>query len=230
MSTFAREILGKMPEDELQNLLLHLEWYALKKCRRLRWRSGNFSELPKGETVDSIVSLAFERLLNDDPQRNDSRHQRNWNPQKVPDLKKFLMGVIDSLINQLAESKDNALFLTAHEAREVLLQNDLDEDVAEKESSWMIGALPSPEDLLLKKEKAALDRRKFELLLAEIEDDPVLKAIVQARINNHEKPGEIAKVTGIPVKQIYNGIKKLDRKKLVVEQKLQEELNQSFLS
>ena len=82
-----------MSEAELGNLIKELGRYALSVSRsKPRWRTDDPVNLPRGESVDSIVSLAFEKLLTG---------ERVWNPEKEPELKSYLMGVIDSLVESL---------------------------------------------------------------------------------------------------------------------------------
>ena len=59
MPQTARDVLAWMSEEELAELILRLGRYALRESNRLRWRTGDSVELPGGETVDSIVSLAL---------------------------------------------------------------------------------------------------------------------------------------------------------------------------
>jgi len=98
LSQEARAALAQLSDDALQTLILELGRYALSVSRRLYWRTGNAVDLPRGETVDSIVSKALTKVLTG---------ERRWNPQTAPDLQKYLMGVIDSLLSHLAQHNDN---------------------------------------------------------------------------------------------------------------------------
>ena len=83
MRSDAHTMLAQLSEDALQTLILELGRYALSVSRRLYWRTGDAVELPRGETVDSIVSLAFTKVLTG---------ERRWETHKEPDLKRYLMG------------------------------------------------------------------------------------------------------------------------------------------
>ena len=98
MSTEAHAALARLPEIELQRMIMELGRYALSVSSKLRWRTRDATQLPRGETVDSIVSLAFTKVLNG---------ERQWDPVHAPDIKKYLMDVIDSLLYHLATSRDN---------------------------------------------------------------------------------------------------------------------------
>ncbi len=106
MKREAYEAVSRISADEWRNIALELERYALSVSRSLRWRTRSPVELPGGETVTSIVSKAIEKLLSG---------EREWDPHKEPDIKKHLCGVIDSLLNHLAESLDNTLVTVAPE-------------------------------------------------------------------------------------------------------------------
>src|SRR5262245_15828179 len=93
-----REAFARMSESELTEMILRLGRYTLRESNRLQWRTGDSVELPGGETIDSIVSLALEKTLSG---------ERRWDPQSHPNLIEFLMDVIDSLLYHLATGKEN---------------------------------------------------------------------------------------------------------------------------
>ena len=63
--------ISEISDEEWQQIILDLGWYAVSVSRRLRWRTKNPIDLPRGETVDSIVSKALEKLFSGD---------REWDP------------------------------------------------------------------------------------------------------------------------------------------------------
>jgi hypothetical protein len=136
MNDKAYEALSMMSEDDWRPIILRLGWYALGECRRLRWRTRNARELPAGETVDSIVSKAIEKLFSG---------ERNWDPGKQPLVEKYLKGVISSLLNHLAEGGDNTKCEAMPE------QSDIsgDPDVGFPDARTLRGTYPSPEESIL---------------------------------------------------------------------------------
>ena len=194
---------------------MELGWYALSVSRNLRWRTKNAVELPGGETVGSIVSLAIERVL---------KGERSWNPRTQPDLKRFLMDVIDSLLNHLATGIDNTMFISLQDER---LGGTSSEGMADGPAPiaerFPSQETPSPEKLLMDREQANLEDRALELLIDECESDPVLKKMLEAMFDGHEKPGEISEATGIPVKEIYSASKRLDRRCEVIRRRVAQE-------
>jgi len=196
--------ISDISDEEWQQIILDLGWYALSVSRRLRWRTQNPIDLPRGETVDSIVSKALEKVFSGD---------REWNPEQAPDIKRYLMGVVDSLLNQLAENKDNTLLTVTPKpdsADAVAWESGSSE--RDPTTDWMVPARPSPETVMLEKERIRLEDRALGLLIDECSDDQTLLKVLEAKMDGHDKPAEIAKVVGISIQEMYNATKRLDRK------------------
>jgi hypothetical protein len=196
--------ISEISDEEWQQIILDLGWYAVSVSRRLRWRTKNPIDLPRGETVDSIVSKALEKLFSGD---------REWHPKQDPDIKRYLMGVVDSLLNHLAESKDNTLLTRTPEP------DSADAPAWESGSSerdpatdWLVPARHSPETEMLEEERTRLENRALELLIDECSDDQLLLKVLEAKMDGHDKPAEIAKAVGISIQEMYNATKRLDRK------------------
>ena len=208
MSQEARAALAQLSDDALQTLILELGRYALSVSSRLYWRTGNAVDLPRGETVDSIVSKALTQVLSG---------ERRWNPQAAPDLQKYLMGVIDSLLSHLAQHKDNTTLRAVprlDDDSEALLRP------APGATAWHQEP-QDPESVLLQHEQTAYEDRVLQHLLDVSQDDPLVTQIIQAMRDGHDKPGEVATALGLPVSDVYNAMKRLDRKMMRVRQNLQ---------
>lgn len=213
MNIEAREVFHRMSEDELENLILHLGRYALRVCREYRWRSGNPMELPRGETYDSIVSKAIKMVLDGS--------ERHWDPKKHPDVTKYLMDTLDSLVNHLANCSDNKL---------VKYESDC---VGNDEKQWHTGGserdpttdwlVPqqTPESILLRKEDQTLGDLALRMLVDSCKNDPVLLRVIDAMQMGQDKPAEISLSTGIQIEEIYNAIKRLHRKAALVRRRMQ---------
>ena len=207
MNEEARTTLAQLSDEALQHMILALGRYALSVSSRLHWRTGNARELPGGETVDSIVSLAFTKVLTG---------ERRWDPHQAPDLQKYLMTVIDSLLNHLAEKKENTLLTTmprvgdAHEAH-----------MGQAVTAWHAQPPRDPETALLQQEEVQHQACMLQLLLEVSRDDPVVTAIIRAMQDGHERPGDLATTVGIPVTDVYKALKRLDRKMVRARQRLQ---------
>lgn len=222
----AQKSLAQMSVKKLENLILRLGRYAKKECNRLDWRTENSDELPGGETVDSIVSKAFERVLSG---------SRKWNPQTDPDLAKYLMDVIDSLLSHLAESKDNTMFRVPPDAgstdeRAWHGATRLHERGYERSADWMARTTLSPEQELIEKENSTAAKHAMELLEECIKNDAELVAIVGAIREGYDKNGEIAEHTGIAIRDVENAKKRLDRKIASVSKQITNSENNGFVS
>lgn len=190
--------LAQLSEDALQTLILELGRYALSVSRRLYWRTGDAVELPRGETIDSIVSLAFTKVLTG---------ERRWRAAKEPDLKTYLMSVIDSLLNHLAEHSDNRMLRAMPEEGQP--------------EAMPTTPARNPEMALLQQEKERHAARVMQLLLEVSQDDPLVLRTIESMRDGCEKPADIATTLGVPVSDVYNAIKRLERKMIRVRQRLQ---------
>jgi hypothetical protein len=199
-------------------MIKELGLYASSVSRPLRWRTENSEELPDGETDKSIVSKAINLVLKgalEEPSGTDSPSKagsRRWDPQKHPDLKKYLMDVIDSLLNHLADSSENKIFTRTPDKGMGKWEAGLKPRTADTE--WLARTSRSPEELLLQKERAELEDHALDMLEEEVADDKVLSKVIRA-MRDSEGPAQvsdIAKATGIPIKDVYNANKRLDRK------------------
>lgn len=217
MNRKAYEAVGRISNDDWRDMAQELERYALSVSRNLRWRTRNPVELPGGETIDSIVSKAIEKLFSGD---------REWDPEKEPDIKKYLRGVIDSLLNHLAESKENTLLAPAPEPESPDAPAwESGSQKRDPAADWIIPARLSPLTVLLKQEEAALEDRALGLLIDESADDEVLIKVLEAKMDGADTPAEISKAKGISIKEVYNASKRLDRKLEKVRQRIAGEHN-----
>ncbi len=221
----AQKFLARMSDEEQESLILRLGRYAKRECSRLDWRTGNSSELPNGETDESIVSKAFERVLSG---------ARKWNPQTDPDFAKYLMDVIDSLLSHLAGSKDNTMFKVPPDAgsKDELAWHGADpkhERKHERSADWISATGLSPEEILIEKEDAQAAKHALELLEESIKNDVELVIIVKVIREGCDKNGEIAEKTGIDIRDVEKAKKRLDRKIVGVNKQIKELNNDGFV-
>lgn len=212
MPQTAREALARMSEDELAELILRLGRYALRESNRLRWRTNDSVELPGGETIDSIVSLALEKTLSG---------ERRWNSETHPKLQEYLMDVIDSLLSHLATGRDNSLFTKATSPDGTVIKEDKPHTVAQ-DAEWLTRGGVSPETLLLHQEEVELHERALELLREECGRDPILMRIIEVMLDGNEKAEQIATAAGLNCSEVYNAMKRLSRKAARVSLRLRD--------
>jgi hypothetical protein len=170
----------------------------MNKAQRLFWRRGDYGQLARGETVESLVSLAIEKILSG---------ERRWDVEKYPDLEEFLRSVIDSLINHLAMSRENRLL-------EKLPDNPYQlEAILRKAARATTNRDPgNPETALLEEERIRREREIMERITALLKDDPDLAKICDCIRNGINKPQAIADKTGLPVEVVYQLGRKLRRR------------------
>jgi hypothetical protein len=198
-------------------MITDLGVYASNVSRSLRWRTENPDELPGGETPKSIVSKAIQLVLKgaleeSSEDASSKAGSRRWDPQKHSELKKYLMDVIDSLLNHLANSSENKIFTKIPDKGIGKWEAGVKPRTADTE--WLARTSRSPEQLLLQREKAELEDRALDMLEAEVAGDKVLSKVIRAMRESEgraEAP-DIAKATGIPIRDVYNANKRLDRK------------------
>lgn len=215
MRSKAYEVISRIADDEWRSIALELERHALSVSRNLRWRTKNALELPGGETVDSIVSKAIEKLFSG---------ERDWDPEAQPDLRAYLKGVIDSLLNHLAQSQENTLITLVPEPGSKNAPSwEQGSSKRDPAADWLVPPSRSPEAALLLQEQTALEDRALELLIDECAEDTILIGVLEAMMDGLETPAEISKAKGLRVQDIYNATKRLDRKLELIRKRIASE-------
>ena len=225
MASNASKRLCGLSDDDWTRLIKELGRYALSRSRRLTWRTESPSELPGGETIDSIVSKALKMVLSsafeDTPEVHIQAGIRRWNPQKNPNFKKYLMDVIKSLLNHLATSEENTKFTRFSEE---ISDNGLSSKKVINDSpgitSWLTTPSSNPEQLLLGKEKQFLSDRALEMLVEKSRSDECLAMVIDSMRRGNGAPREISRDTGLTVSAVYGAMKGLDRKAAIVRREL----------
>jgi hypothetical protein len=214
----ASDLIERMSREEYDRLVLHLGRYAMQVSHIYKWRTGNSYDLPGGHTVESIVVLAIEKAW---------LGERHWDREKQPDFKKYLMDVIDSLLYHLATGKDNEM-LTAEPEPGTKDEQDWHTGSPERRSDvdWLVRRTATPEEELLEQEAAEREERQrdhaIDMLMEEARGDEELTYVIQAKLDGFDKAGEIAEETGIEVRDVYNIMKRLNRKIAMVRRRLKD--------
>lgn len=214
----ARDLLGGIGMEEFDLMVLHLGRYAMQVSNIYKWRTGGSYDLPGGHTVESVVFLAIERAW---------LGERQWDREKQPNFKKYLMDVIDSLLYHLATGKDNEILTTEPEpGTEDEKHWHTGSPKRHSEADWLVRENATPEEELLEKEEIERESRSrnraIEMLLEESCGDDELTFVIQAMLDGYDKPGEIAEVTGIDIRDVYNITKRLNRKVTAVRRRLRD--------
>jgi hypothetical protein len=229
LSEDAREALRQLDDEQWGRLIKELGRYALSVSRNKRWRTKNPFELPGGETTQSIVSKVIKMVLKGalDKEVDESRTLpgvRRWNPQKDPDLKKYLMNAIKSVLNHLAVSAENTMFEAfPNEGAEGTSNWELASRKKSPETEWLARPTVNPQEELLAKEEAAFNDHALQMLMqaASDDNDTGLLKVINAMRDGHGKPAGIAKAAQLSVEDVYNAMKRLDRKAAIVRKQIQ---------
>ncbi len=180
--------------------LPRLRRYARERASRLTWSGVRQDPLPGGRLPEDVAHAAIEKVLTG---------KRAWDPAAQPDLNLFLESVVDSELSHLVESWEHR---HVRPAAALPVSGD-DPDVAARDP---IAEAPSPgsgpAEAASRREEAGRQEAFAAAFIASVSDDPVLKRIVKCIVADVVKPGEIAERLGIPVTEIYNRRKQLQRR------------------
>jgi hypothetical protein len=187
-------------------LVKELVVFAIRRSKELTWRRGSAMELPGGETPQSIVSLAIVRA---------AEGTRQWNPKTHPDLSLYLKGVIRSLLNHLATSRENTLFAAAPGSEDQDAPAwDAGANMTELDGAeWLARAPITPEDELLAGERLNAEEWAENILDQAAREDAEVSAVIRAMRDGCDprKDIEIADETGLAIEEVRKAKKRLNR-------------------
>ena len=176
-----------------ENIALELTYHAVVKVKRLRWRTGSYESLPQGKTPEDLAYEAIEKVFSGD---------RRWNPDKNPDLLRYLKSVVDSLVSHLVESENHKRLQYFPETEDGV---DL-EEVLPLAATSLSRRPKTPEEELLAKER---EERVLSEIFDAVDGDVELGALVEALMEGYTKPAEIAQAWNRDVKDVYPMVRKL---------------------
>jgi DNA-directed RNA polymerase specialized sigma24 family protein len=218
---------GNRVDDDVFKLLQAADWeaigmelaaYVVHRARNLSWRTGarldpdshlsiadtaRDLELAMGLNPIDIAQQAIKKVLDGG---------RMWEPTRGP-LLPYLKGVVDSLVNHLADSLDNQLQRRIPESEEDEDLSDHAEFRASLNDVHDLGAIAGvrpldPELALLHKESDDVRVAKlFEQVAVNRELEDVLTAIMEVG----PKPSDIAEHLEVSTSEINNRLKRLRR-------------------
>jgi hypothetical protein len=187
-------------------LVKELVVFAIRRSKELTWRRGSAMELPGGETPQSIVSLAIVRAI---------EGTRQWNPETHPDLGWYLKGVIRSLLNHLATSRENTLFTATSSSEDQEAHAwDAGANMPELDGAeWLARTPTTPEEDLFAVERSKTEEWAASILDQAANEDTEVSAVIRAMRNGCDprKDIEIADETGLPIEEVRKAKKRLNR-------------------
>ena len=198
--------LQKFRAQDWTVLQIELLRYSERKAKAKRWKTAH--GLPKGLEPGDIVTIAIAKTLNaiigeDDEPRTG---MRTWNEDVHPSLVDHLKSAIDSELSNLVQSEEHRSTNYSANVSQGDAQEILDASVDRSGSS---DAAP-----------ASIELEQFELFSAELlkalgsdkdATDLFLAYRKLANTNDVVKPQDAAKMLNVPIKEIYNTLKRVAR-------------------
>ncbi len=178
-----KETLDALNDQSWPEIILKLKGYAINKVHRLIWRRGRQS-LPIGYETADLANKAIEQVW---------LGERKWNREKQPDLLKFLMNAVDSIVNNLVECAEHKY-----------MSNSSADEIHEKNHP----ALATP---IVDCDNKIDYPKLFRAIHTCAKGDEDLELIL-LYLEEGKKPKEIADECGLEREKVYQLIRKLKRR------------------
>jgi hypothetical protein len=197
---------------ELYALLESADWESLgkKMLARAIWRGlGRYritssTVFARGLSVEDAVSYIIQSVFDG---------TRVWDPTKII-LEDWLLNQVDSVIDWWLKLRENKN-LTLEEVENASQENIQDPkgiQSIELEAVLKFGS-PTPEQVLIDKMDEEEAKEFYESLYEDTSDDPDLQELIIALLDiDDPTPRVIAEALGVPVEDIYNRKKRLQRR------------------
>jgi RNA polymerase sigma factor (sigma-70 family) len=187
------ETRRKLEQADWERIVLELTSYAVFLVATRRWKTAD-GMLPKGYGPEDFSCEAIRLVLTGD---------RQWDPEREPDLLRYLKSIVKSLVYHLMRSKD-------HRARANTNTEERFEAVALLVDAIPAGT-PDPEREFFGDDDEEQSRELADLVIASAQGDDELELIVLELLEG-KKPREIAASLGMPVQRVYQCLQNLQRR------------------
>lgn len=196
-------VLHLLETADWNDIILRLTHYATWRACHYSWKPGKSDQLLGGKTPEDIALGAIEKVLTG---------TRVWDPEKYPDLLKHLMWIVNSDMEHLFSSME-------HQKTSEMPESSSEEDITTDNSkalsgpsSLLHGKIPTPEEVLLIKEKRNIEEKLKNKLYELVEGDEDLEMLLLCFEEGIDKPETIAAQTGWDISKVYSLKRKLLRK------------------
>tara|TARA_R110000868_G_scaffold183107_1_gene424288 strand:+ start:1386 stop:1988 length:603 start_codon:yes stop_codon:yes gene_type:complete len=164
-------------------------FWLLRKRYSIKWNNEKVKEFSRSAIGDIINKVFIEK-------------KRNWNVERYPDFEDFIIGAIDSHVNNLLNKKVIETSIDNYD--KILPKNIIDGNNAQ----------------LIAVTKELSDNIFNELEKAGAEDDELL--IFECLVDGLEKPDEIKQELGMSDSDFHNAWRRFKRRRKLIQQKLAE--------
>lgn len=192
-------VIQQLKQQPWEDIILRLDAYALSKARRKYWPSGSKDgqSLLGGCSPQDIAREAIRRVF---------EGKRKWNPEKDPNLLKYLKGVIDSILSTMVKSAENREVRapTSYEESDVVDDDDNGSRSHAVQSGGFHRGFSSPRENAQKSE--LLDR-----VLAAVNGDEDLQLLVLCLDEDYGSRADMAEKLGVSASELTNMKKRLAR-------------------
>jgi len=196
--------LERLEAADWRRIIHELAHYAYRLAQRYPWRSGSHKILPEGKTPEDVAVEAIEKLWNG---------ERDWDPEKYPDLLLHLKWIVRSDMGHLYRSSQH---LKTRRFPETGSGTGEPFNPGESGDSRMGEEPPAgsldPEAELILREQQELELRVKAELYAAVEGDEDLELLLLCFEEGLDKPEAIAAQMGWEISKVYNLKKRLLRK------------------
>lgn len=185
-----------LKNDEWDELLERLTYYALGKFRKCGWRRGNPQKVewagPGGTGPGDVALEAITSVI---------EGKRTYNRGKHGDFGNFLRSVVDSLVSHMAEK--------AKQRRTGRMPVSQNADTGELVEVDLPGREPDPADVCVTRDTIEVAKKA---VAADAQEDPLAMQVLECMEADITKPAEMAEALGVDIKDINNAQKRLRRK------------------
>jgi len=198
-SELDNEVFGRLQEADWDSIYKQLIPFARYRAAYYHWRSGTVDFLAGGKGPDDIVGQVIEKAWDG---------TRKWDPSQG-DLVPWLKWQIKSEIDALAKSATHRYEHSSRSEDEDESDNRIQHQAIDAD---ILSTRPpmTPEEILLRKEATETGLR---IAFEAVNGDAELTEIIEALIDGCDpRPRSLAKSLGVPVEDMYNRRKRLNRR------------------
>ena len=182
------EQLNNRDWDKFWLRLMGRCFWLLRKRYTVKWHNDKVKEFSRKAIGDVINKIFIEK-------------ERNWNIDRYPDFEEFIVGVIDSHVNNTLKNKSNKE--TAIGDNEFFFNENGESE-------------PDTQEIITTEELR--NQIYSELETSGADDDELL--IFECLADGIEKPEEIRTEIGLSEEEFHNAWRRFKRKREIIKQKL----------